>query len=167
MKIKIKQLLLAFICFSLFNCKSSNNQPDKLTYGYNESFQLSENESEVNSSKLVDFYEVIWDYPEFNLPINKVVNHEDYYIFIAAAIENNESETINQILKTEEFEFIKEENSTKFSTQLLYQYEDFYIYSVIYAEKIQEIPFVISWVSKNEEIIVNAYNNQLLDEKIN
>lgn len=162
-------LLLSFVFVAsvLFSCKSSTKKSNSISYGYKENFKLSENEQEINSADLVNLYETIYNYPNFNLPLNKVVTHEDYQIFIAAAIENSEQETIDQILKTEEFEFIESENSTKFSKQLLYNYNDLYIYSVIYAEKFQEIPFVISWVSKNQELITKAYHNQLLDEKIN
>ncbi len=167
MKKKYTPILLAFVTLLMFNCKSSTSKTDSITYGYNENFKLSESEKEISSSHLIDLYETIWDYPEFNLPINKVISHDDYQIFIAAAIENNLEETIEQVLNTKEFNFINKEESEKFTKQLLYTHNGFYIYSVIYAEKVQDIPFVISWVSKNEELISKAYNNQKLDEKIN
>lgn len=162
-----KVLLLLLPIIFLAQCKSSSNNTETITFGYKETFKISDDEESAVVNNFIALHESIWNYQDFNLPLNKILLHEDYYIFISAAIENSEQETINQILKTEEFNFVENENSTKFSKQLLYTNNEYYIYSVIYTERVQGIPFVISWVSKDKDLITKAYQNQLFDEKIN
>lgn len=122
----------------------------------------------MNLEKFIDLHEYIWDYDNFNLPLNKLIKGEDYFIFIAAAIENNEHEVIELLSNTEDFNILEETESSKFLKEFLYQKKDeLFIYSAIFVEKIQQIPFIVSVVSENEIFIKKSFTEKFLNDKIN
>lgn len=161
-------ILFSLLLLLNLSCKSSDNKGKSINFGFKEVISLSDSEEELNVGEYVELYEHIWDYENFNLPLNKLIKGDEYFIFIAAAIENNDKEVIDLIKNTESFSIQTEIDSPKFIKEILYQKnEDLHIYSVVLVEKVQQIPFVISMVSENPDLIEKSFTNKLLNEKIN
>jgi hypothetical protein len=169
MKMKITLIFtLSLLLLLNFSCKSSDSKGQSINFGFKEVISLSNSEEELKVSDYVGLYEYIWDYDHFNLPLNKLLKGDDYFIFIAAAVENSDMEVIELIRNTQSFEIQNEIDSSKFIKEILYQKnEELHIYSVVLIEKVQQIPFIISMVSENAELIKKSFINKLLDEKIN
>lgn len=159
---------LVFFLISISSCRTVAEHPQKITFGFVETFKLDNDEREYSLNELIiNEYENFIYFDDFNLPLNKFINGKNYKIFISAAVENNEEELLHKLIyNANPFNLIEKKKDGLF-TSLFLSKEDFYVIQIIYSERKQKIPFLISMVSNDSILLKNIYDEKLLLSKIN
>lgn len=151
-----------------YSCKTAEDNTKKVNYGFVESYKLGQGESEYSLNEaIVAEYEDFIYFDDFNLPLNKYIKGNNYKIYISAAIENNEKELLHKLLNnTKVFNLIDQKKNDSF-TSLFLSKKDFFVIQVIYSERKQKIPFILSMVSKDSTLLKENYDKNILLSKIN
>ena len=159
---------LIFVFTLTISCKTGANKAEKVNFGFSETYTLDKDEKEFSlTENIVNEYELFQDFEDFNLPLNKYIKGKNHSVFIAAAVENNEAEVLKKLAEEDEsIQLIDKKNDDTF-TQLLVKKNDVYGLKLIYSEQKQNMPMVISLVSKDSIIVKEKYEDDALLSKIN
>ena len=159
---RIELYILLFLVVVFTACNSGGNKT--ISYGLNQKFTLEESEQEVPSTKeRVKIFEFLCTPRDISLPINKIIEAENYGIYISFADSILTYSEYVRLLKQDTISVVLLSRTTqlenKVSNVVMFRKNNIYVSQYWKSAKALGMREVFSLVTKDSLLATTVFNN--------
>lgn len=153
---------LVLLSFSIVSCNKSNGK--HLVYGMNQTFQLMDGEQEVTATKeRVRVYEFLCAPGDISLPINKVIEANNYGIYISFADTSLTTTQYIHLLTSDSTRVLVSKHQATIAntsaTSLLMRVNDIYVTQYWKSSKVPGMNEVFSLITKDSALAKSVFDS--------